>query len=81
MRPETYPLVRCTDHRLAPAYIVCIHVVAGAPIAHRVEPADEVGEALCADCHARDFDDAPEALDLLKLVCAPCLRRLRAEHS
>jgi hypothetical protein len=67
-----YPLVRCNDHDLAPGYVVCVHILAGEPIAHEVEPDDELGEALCAAC-----DGVPiTTIDALRLVCVHCLRKV-----
>lgn len=76
-----YPLIRCRDHELALAYIVCMHILAGAAIAHLIEPADEPGEALCAACHARELGGAD--LDVLRVVCIHCFRGhlARAAHS
>jgi hypothetical protein len=67
-----YPLIRCGAHELALAYIVCTHIMAGAPIAHLIEPADEPGEALCAACHAHELSGAD--LDVLRVVCIHCFR-------
>lgn len=74
-------MIECRAHgRLAPGYIVCVHVLfGGAPIAHYV-PADEsrgdraaaLGEAICARCHETDPDG--RNLGDFRLVCEGCLR-------
>ena len=66
-----YPLVECGTHALAPGYIACTHVLAGAAVAHKIEPDDHLGEALCGACHELDFDVV--GIDGLRLVCCHCL--------
>lgn len=74
-----YPLVQCHDHALAPGFIACVHVLAGAPVAHRIEPADVLGKALCATCQDITFEPNDEALSLLRLICVHCLERVIAD--
>jgi hypothetical protein len=67
----TYPLIKCGVHgrELAPAFMVCVHVLAGAPIAHRVEPDDDPGEALCARCSVHPH------IKHCRVVCLHCLNK------
>jgi hypothetical protein len=80
-------LVQCGEHGQAvPGYIVCQHVIEGCAVAHYCEAVPgELGEALCAICHAearyveamRAIDaDTPMHTDHLRLICSACLTRL-----
>ena len=67
------PLVSCGEHQKRPAFIVCVHVMAGEPAAHYIAATHaEMGEALCARCHATP-GDLP--LSDLKLMCDLCVRQ------
>lgn len=80
MSDPDYPNVRCNTHgRAAPGYCVCVHVAReGAAIAHEV-PASalELGEVLCARCHAQEDPITPAQLILM---CAWCVETLYEAH-
>jgi hypothetical protein len=51
-RPKAQtPYIYCAHHGLEPAYILCKHVLDGAPAAHLLSPdPDNYGEAMCEKC-------------------------------
>ena len=66
-------VLSCEAHGPSPAVIVCIHVAAGAAVAHYVEPdarigPDGAGELLCGACHAHQ-----SPLTDLRLWCMDCV--------
>lgn len=69
-------MITCGDHGWVRGYIVCVHVLAGAPAVHRTEATDAhgvegLGEALCLTCVGRP--ESQVKLDDLKLICGNCL--------
>lgn len=67
--------VKCGKHGWVNGFIVCVHVLAGAKVAHRIEPTgqpapDGLGEILCLPCHLRLGD---LNVDDLKLICSRCV--------
>ena len=75
----TYPNVTCSTHpEPAPGYIVCVHVIAGAPIAqYRPATPWRLGDVLCAHCPPADRD----TVYLLRVWCAGCVDGLLAERA
>ena len=63
-----YPFVDCDTHGAHQlGYCVCVHVLTGAAIDHRVEPDGwDLGEVLCAACHH-------PGVTSLRLICARCV--------
>lgn len=78
--PKPYPKVVCSKHpdRFESGYAVCIHVREGAPVDWFYEAdTEEIGEALCKDCHVNREVTA----DKLLLVCRSCLFSFLAPNS
>jgi len=76
-------LVTCDVHGVGPGYVVCLHVIAGAKIAHLEKATeDELGEAVCKACedNAKEEGRTLDAEDF-SLFCAGCLAELRGLHS
>ena len=71
----------CETHGTADGFIVCRHVIAGAGVAHYLEPSGEagpdgLGEVLCGPCigHGTNVIE-------LELICGPCVARLLAARA
>ena len=76
-------MIECPNHGRIAGYIVCVHVLAGTPVAHLLDSTsteagpEDLGEALCASCVGLFDRPHTEAdLEMLKLVCAACLQRV-----
>jgi hypothetical protein len=87
-------MIECDRHGgQVPGFVTCVHVLAGAPIAHYAQPQmtgdpnDDLGEALCAKCawDETDYEEASPAeqkalLDDFKLICSTCLMQTIGHH-
>lgn len=71
-------MIDCHGHGQVHGYIVCVHVMKGAPCTHFLparegspEPALDLGEALCTACgQESDLD-----VNSVKLICEYCLAK------
>lgn len=62
-----------------PAYIVCVHVLDGAPIGQfKDATSDADGEVLCAACIMRMYDT--KYIDLFHAICGGCVRDIMAKR-
>ena len=72
-------LVQCGTHGEGrPGFVACVHVVRQhAPVAHYLEPDDDLGEVLCAACEGHAH---PTPADLM-LICAECVQTILTTRS